>query len=446
MRAMLKTRMIALVVLLVGIGVGYFTYSSETGGFGAAHFPFRFGLDISGGTHLVYEIDTNALPPTDIADSVASLRDVIERRVNLFGVSEPVVQTETKGFGAPAEREYRLIVELPGVTDLAEAKKTIGETPVLDFRTEKEGAREALLATGEEEAKTDEFFVPTALSGRFLENARVEFDQVTGEPYVSLRFTNEGADIFAELTRENIGKYIAIYLDGVPISVPVVRDEIPNGQAQISGGFTLEEAKTLVGRLNAGALPVPITLLSSQTIGPSLGAETLSSGIFAGLFGIALVAFFLLFWYRLPGLLSLFALSIYIALMLALFKLIPVTLSAAGIAGFILSIGMAVDANVLIFERLKEELQAGKARSDAIDAGFSRAWLSIRDANLSSIITAVILFWFGTSLVEGFALTFGLGVLVSMLSAITITRMFLKATVFTGGNNGNSFFFRSGIK
>ncbi|PIP73660.1 MAG: protein translocase subunit SecD, partial [Candidatus Lloydbacteria bacterium CG22_combo_CG10-13_8_21_14_all_47_15] len=247
---MLKVRLAALFVFIASICVGYFVYASETGGFGSARFSFSFGLDISGGTHLVYEIDTSALPPADIADSVESLRDVIERRVNLFGVSEPVVQVETKGFGAPSEREHRLIVELPGVTDLAEAKKTIGETPVLDFRTEKEGAREMLLVEGETEADVQEFFSPTALTGRFLENARVEFDHVTGEPYVSLRFTKEGGEIFAELTRENIGKYIAIYLDGVPISVPVVRDEIPNGQAQISGGFTLEEAKMLVGRLN----------------------------------------------------------------------------------------------------------------------------------------------------------------------------------------------------
>ena len=431
---MLKMRIISLLFLFVGGLAGFFVLDNDRFG------DFSFGLDISGGTHLIYHIDTNALPSQDIKESVASLRDVIERRVNLFGVSEPIVQLES------LREEHRLIIELPGVTDLAEAKRIIGETPVLDFRTEKNGAREALGATGEETANTEEFFEPTELTGRFLQNASVQFDNVTGEPYVSLDFDKEGGDIFAELTRANVGKYIAIYLDGAPISVPVVREEISGGQAQISGGFSLEEAKTLVGRLNAGALPVPISLLSSQTIGPSLGTETLKTGIRAGIFGLLFVAIFLIFWYRLPGLISVFALAIYISFMLLIFKFIPVTLTAAGIAGFIMSIGMAVDANILIFERLKEELFLGKTLHSAIDAGFSRAWNSIRDANISSIITAVILFWFGTSLVEGFALTFGLGVIVSMVSAITVTRIFLLGIAPSESGKIMKFMFGTGIK
>lgn len=238
---------------------------------------------------------------------------------------------------------------------------------------------------------------------------------------------------------------VAIYLDGAPISTPVVREEIPNGQAVISGSFTPNEAKQLVGRLNSGALPVPISLVSKQTIGATLGENAVDAGVKAALIGFLLVALFLILWYRLPGLVAVISLCIFVAIILTLFKLIPVTLTAAGIAGFIISMGVAVDANVLIFERIKEELRSGRNINDAVSAGFSRAWFSIRDSNTSNIITAVILFWFGTSLIKGFALTLGMGVLVSMFSAITITKIFLGTLSFIKEGKVSRFLFSSGL-
>lgn len=468
MTIMKKSIGIAILVLCIGTFIGFFVYSSENpgkflGGFGAEKFPFAYGLDISGGTHLVYKADVSSLSFIEQSDSVDALRDVIERRVNLFGVAEPVVQIEKIGF-AGTSREYRLLVELPGVTDIAKATAMIGQTPVVLFKTERQKAEtdEILKAIKEweESAKNkiawkqnnlvseDPYFISTRLTGRFVKKATLQFDSLVGEPTVLLEFNDEGAELFAEITKTNVGKTVAIYLDGAPISTPVVREEITGGKAQITGRFTPDEAKLLVGRLNSGALPVPIELISTEHIGPSLGKEALAAGIRAGLWGVIFVALFLILWYRLPGLLSVVALGIYIVIMLAIFKLIPITLTSAGIAGFIMSIGMAVDANILIFERTKEELRSGKTFPDAIESGFARAWLSIRDSNLSSIITAIILFWFGTSLVQGFALTFGLGVVVSMLSSITITRTFMRALFASDVNNGSvaKFLFGSGAR
>ncbi len=288
-------------------------------------------------------------------------------------------------------------------------------------------------------------FVSTELTGRYLSKATLEFDQNTREPKVSLQFDDTGTALFAKITKENIGKIVAIYLDGAPISTPVVREQIPNGQAVISGSFTPTEAKQLVGRLNSGALPVPISLLSSQTIGATLGNSAVQAGVKSAIIGFLIIALFLVLWYRLPGIIAVISLGIYVIIMLALFKLVPVTLTAAGIAGFIISIGIAVDANVLIFERIKEELKLGRNIGDAVSAGFAHAWFSIRDSNTSTIITALILFWFGTSLIKGFALTLGMGVLVSMLSAITITRIFLSAISFKSEGKVARFFFSSGI-
>ena len=288
-------------------------------------------------------------------------------------------------------------------------------------------------------------YIATELTGRFLQRATLEFDPNTREPLVSLQFDNSGTKLFAQITKENIGRTVAIYLDGALISAPVVREEIPNGQAVISGNFNPTEAKQLVGRLNSGALPVPITLLSTQTIGAILGESAIAAGVRAATLGFLLVALFLILWYRLPGLIATLALTIFVTVVLTIFKLIPVTLTAAGIAGFIISIGIAVDANVLIFERIKEEIRAGGKIPEAITAGFSRAWLSIRDSNISSLLTAVILFWFGTSLIKGFALTLGLGVAVSMLSAILITRIFLKTLSFVGDGKLARFLFSSGF-
>jgi preprotein translocase subunit SecD len=384
--------------------------------------PFRFGLDLVGGTELVYRADTSKV--TDIGGAMESLKEVIERRVNIFGVSEPLVQTERAGIisGNPVER---LIVELPGVSDIEEAKKLIGQTPVLEFRLARSGAEEILEINPD--ASVDTIFEPTGLSGRYLSRARVNFDPNTQAPLIGLDFNSEGSDLLAKITREHRGEVLAIILDGKVLSTPVIQDEISNGQAQITGNFTPDSAKELVRNLNYGALPVPIELSSSQTIGASLGEAALDAGVRAGIIGFIALSVFLILWYRLPGLVATIALISYIIFSLALFKLIPVTLTAAGLAGFILSIGMAVDANVLIFERTKEELKKGKSISDALHEGFHRAWLSIRDSNIASIITAIVLFWLGTSAVKGFALTLGIGVLISMFTAITLTRTFLFA-------------------
>jgi protein-export membrane protein SecD len=430
---MLKTRIMALGILLAGLWVGYFVYSSEFMPDSVfSRFPFKLGLDLAGGTQLIYRADVSGIAPNEVKDAMLSLRDVVERRTNLFGVSEPVVQVE-RSSAVSDKREERLIVELPGVTDVDEAISLIGKTPLLEFKLVKEGVG----GRSEEELKSmppDELFVDTGLTGRFLKHAQLEFSggnqtKFRNEPTVNIVFDNDGAKLFADITRENTGKILAIFLDGVPISMPVIREEIADGRAVISGGFTPKEARELARNLNFGALPVPIELISTQAVGASLGAAAVRAGIKAGMVGLLAVVLFLVFWYRLSGLLAAFSLAIYVVVMLALFKLIPVTLTAAGVAGFILSIGMAVDANILIFERIKEEKREQKEAREAIVEGFKRAWLSIRDANISSIITAVILFWFGTSLVQGFALTFGLGVLVSMLTAITISRTFLLAVV-----------------
>lgn len=436
---MLQTRLIAVGILIAGIFLGWFVYSSEVNNTR----PFQLGLDLSGGTHLVYRADTSNLAAGTIEQSMAALRDTIEQRVNLFGVSEPIVQVE-RGGALSGEVEERLIVELPGVTDTQEAIDLIGETPVLDFRIQTEAATSTDTGTSTPE------FQPTELTGRFLDRASLEFGSGQGglanEPTVVLHFNSEGAELFEEITRENVGEVLGIFLDGQPLSLPVINEPIAGGQAIITGQFTPNEAQELVRDLNFGALPVPIELLSTQTIGSTLGETAVRQGVAAGLWGFALVSLFMVLWYRLPGLVAVVSLTLYIALMLSLFKVVPVTLTAAGIAGFILSIGLAVDANVLIFERIKEEFDAGKSTREGILDGFARAWLPIRDGNISSFITAVILFWFGTSLVEGFALVFGIGVLISMLSAITVSRTLLLALGTDRRDRITRFLFGHGIR
>lgn len=604
---------------------------------------YRLGLDLKGGTRLVYEADVTQVPAVDQAQALEGVRDVIERRVNAFGVSEPLVQTATTG------GHERVIVELAGIQDIGEAIKLIGETPLLEFKEEKaaptpteltaeqkkqladdiaaakkksdsaladalkpdadfkkvfeqynealgivtEGgdigfvkekdsqaggliqqvksdtrptpfvygkvielsdsfnivkveekrtiekevsARHMLICfkgsqscdkeTTKEDAqkkinelkakatstnfeqlakenstepgantsggdlgffskgamvkpfedaifsvpvgsivgpvetqfgfhliyKTGERLAPefrlrrisirkktaqdilgpqdqfqyTGLGGKQLKTARVEFDPNTGEPLVNIQFNDEGAKLFGEITRRNVGKPLAIYLDGQPISIPRVNDAIEGGSAVITGNFTIQEAKTLVQRLNAGALPVPITLLSQQLVGASLGAESVSKSLYAGLAGLLAIIVFMILVYRLPGLLASLALLLYTAILLAIFKAWPITLTFAGIAGILLSIGMAVDANILIFERLKEELRWGRTLDDAVREGFHRAWTSIRDSNASSLITCVILYTFSSSNIRGFAVTLAIGIFVSLFSAITATRILLK--------------------
>ncbi len=447
---MLKRRIIAIVVLVVGIALGYMVVRSQEPNSPRilAHYPFRLGLDLSGGSHLIYEADVSQISASDIDTSMASVHDVIERRVNAFGVSEPVVQVQSGGFGAT--NSHRLSVELPGVTDITKAEAMIGQTPFLEFKVQSDKPIPQNIVIGPDgKANTNidisSQFVPTGLNGKYLKQAQLIFAQGTNEPTVSLQFDDAGTKLFADITKANVGKVVAIYLDGQIISAPVVREAITNGTAVISGNFTPAAARDLVSSLNSGALPVPIHLISTETVGPSLGAQATHSGVVAALIGFIIVGLFLLLWYRLPGLVAVIALALYTAITLALYKLIPVTLSAAGIAGFIISIGMAVDANILIFERAREERLRGRAVSDALSVGFERAWTSIRDANISSIIIAFILFFFGSSLIKGFALTFGLGVIISLLSAITITRLFLRALPSPSTRFGR-FLFNSGFK
>jgi protein-export membrane protein SecD len=603
-------------------------------------FKFRLGLDLQGGTHLIYEADVKDIPPANRDEALEGVRDVIERRVNAFGVAEPIVQTNKSG------DSWRIVVELAGIKDVNQAIKMIGETPVLEFKEEgsaeprqlteaerqemeeynkkakeraeniikeivkekeidfatlakkysedsvtkeqggslgfvspysvytdlwewankngvgkislepietaegfniiqvtdmKENGKEVhashLLicyqgadrcqsklskeealrkikdlkakATPEnfeslvkenstepgasqtggdlgwfgpgqmvkpfEEAafalgvgqisdivetqfgyhliwkrgertlkeyqinrilikkKTESDYLPspepwkfTGLTGKQLKRAYLEFDQTTGQPQVGLEFNDEGKTLFADITKRNVGKLVAIFLDGTPISIPRVNEPILEGKAVITGNFTLAEAKLLAQRLNAGALPVPIKLISQETIGATLGEASIKKSLYAGLIGFALVALFMILYYRLPGVLAVICLTIYVGLSLAIFKVIPITLTLAGIAGFILSIGMAVDANVLVFERLKEELRTGKSLQLAVEEAFSRAWPSIRDGNLTTLFGSLIFFWFSTSLVKGFGLTLSIGVVCSMLTALTINRLFLR--------------------
>jgi len=621
------------------------SWSEQTLGFnpqlpGFWDVPYRLGLDLQGGTHLVYVADMSSIPNSEHDDSIAGVRDVIERRVNAFGVSEPLVQTNKSG------DDWRLIVDLAGVSDISEAISLIGETPILEFKeennepprelTEEEKAdmeekNTAALAKAEEvlaaakaadadfaaivadnsddlasrvnggslgfqrengpyaelvgkvvesgveagslvpevvetlsayhvvrleeqresgkemeashillcyqgaercesdltkeeaQAKANELagqataenfadlakenstgpsgpnggelgwfgpgmmvpefesaaqalavgeisgpvetafgfhlihktderaiaeydlrqvqidkatvydYVPpsgewknTELSGKQLSRSIVQFHPQTNEPQVGLEFNDEGRELFAQITERNVGKPVAIFLDGQPISVPTVNEIITGGEAVITGSFTIPEAKLLARRLNAGALPVPIHLETQQSVGATLGNESLVASLKAGLIGFLIVALFMLLYYRLPGLVAIIALSIYTAINLALYKLIPVTLTLSGIAGFILSVGMAVDANILIFERLKEELRRGRTLQSAIEEGFRRAWLSIRDSNLTTLISCTILFYTSSSLIKGFALTLGVGVLISMFSAIVVSRSLLR--------------------
>ena len=486
-------------------------------------FTPHLGLDLQGGAHLVYETDLSTIDTSDRTSSLNGARDVIEKRVNTFGVAEPVVQISGNN---------RIIIELAGVFDIQEAIAKIGETPLLEFKEpgkqelsaeaeaeiiqnneEKKILAEGILARikngedfsnlatefSEDPGSKDnagiidfvgrEMLAPeyasaifdtlengeitnelvetqygyhivkkleermgedirevksqhilfmiqplegqfiwqnTELSGQQLKVSNVLFDNTTGNVQIGLEFDAEGKDMFAEITARNIGQPVGIFLDEDLVTMPTVNEEIRDGSAVITGNFNLNEAKEISQRLNAGALPVPVNLISQQTVGATLGQISLSKSLFAGLIGLIILALFMIAYYRLPGLLAVLALSIYATVSLAIFELIPITLTLSGIAGFILSIGMAVDANVLIFERFKEEIRDGKILSIAIAEGFQRAWPSIRDSNVSSLITCFILYAFGASMVKGFALTLGIGILVSMFSAVVITRNFLR--------------------
>ncbi len=447
---MTKIRFYAVFLLLIGSLLGAFIHYSENKGNGfVSKFPFKLGLDLSGGTHLVYQADTSKIDPADVDGAMNSLKAVIEARINAFGVAEPIIQTEKSS--SNGQVLHKLIVELPGVTDVNKAVELIGKTPVLEFKVEGAGVPVvAMEATSSVTATVDSTapqYVATELTGRYLDKAQLQFDPNTHLPQVGLTFNEEGKKLFAELTTANVGKTIAIFLDGRAISTPVVREPIKDGTAVISGRFTPTEAKTLAQNLRYGALPVPIDLVGTQAIGASLGMGALTASVNAGMWGFIIVALFLVLWYRLPGILAVISLAMYTVITLALFKLLGIVLTSAGLAGFIISLGMAVDGNILIFERMKEELQKGYSIEDGIKEGFARAWLSIRDSNTSSIITGLILFLTATSpLIKGFALVFILGVVVSMFTSITVSRTLLLALGAKKYEGVMRFLFGHGLK
>lgn len=427
---MWKFRVAAIGILVLSGALAYVLLTNQVSDIK----PFVRGLDLAGGAELTYRADTSALAGGETTAAMNALREVIERRVNAFGVSEPVVRTATV-FG-----EERLIVELPGVTDLTEAADRIGKTPLLEFKLQDPIPSFTVSADGVLTQVPG--YIDTGLTGRYVARARLEFAQsatggVTNEPMVAVEFSEEGAALFEKITRENVGKPLVIFLDGQELSSPTIQEAISGGTASISGSFTPDQAKELVDSLNLGALPVPIELIASNSVGAGLGDDALQASILAGIIGLAVVSVFMVLWYRLPGLIAVIALKVYVVLVLAAFQYIPVTLSAAGLAAFVLSIGIAVDANVLIFERIKDERRKGTALREAIKQGFARAWPAIRDSNISSLITAIILFWFGTSFIKGFALVFALGVLVSMLTAIAVSRTLLLALPLKEGKIGS---------
>jgi len=440
-------------------------------------FKVHLGLDLQGGSHLVYQADFSGIKPADQADALNAIRDTIERRVNSFGVSEPLVQVSGSN---------QIVIELPGIKDINDAINQIGQTPTLEFKTQNPNPpAQQVSASGTADLSLNaaDEWVSTGLSGKQLQKATVDFQQgqtLSSQVVVRLQFDSDGAKLFSQITSANIGKPLAVFLDGQLLTAPTVQNAITDGTAVITGNFTVQEAKDLATRLNSGALPVPIKLISQETVGATLGKESVQKSVEAGIIGLLLIVLFMIIYYRFPGVLAILALLIYAVVAFAVFKIgvsfiavalvglffflgltinswfglfallsyiilifannpssptpliVPVTLTLAGIAGFILSIGMAVDANILIFERLKEEIRSGKEIHKAVEEGFRRAWPSIRDSNVSSLITTVILYYFGTPSIKGFALTLGIGILISMFTAITVTRTFLR--VFVGNN------------
>ncbi|HYF05612.1 MAG TPA: preprotein translocase subunit SecD, partial [Patescibacteria group bacterium] len=416
------------------------------------------------GSHLLYQADFKDIPEGDRVSALEGVRFVIENRVNSFGVSEPVVQTSGSD---------KLVVELPGIKDINAAIAQIGQTPILEFKERDENAQANLIPGPDGQVTVDEnsFWKSTGLSGKHITSAKADISGgqqgFGGRFVVRLTFNPEGTKLFSDITNRNRGKQVAIFLDGTKISDPVVNEAITTGEAEISGNFTAAQATALATRLSSGALPVPIKLVSQENVGATLGKDSVSKSLVAGLIGVIMIGLFMILYYRFPGLLAVVALCVYALISIAVFKigispialvlvgvffflsitssawfgflalvsyiilmlansLQPVTMTLAGIAGFILSIGMAVDANILIFERLREEIRSGKDVVKAVEDGFARAWSSIRDSNISSLLTCIILYWFGTPSIRGFAVTLGVGILISMFTAISVTRTLIR--------------------
>ncbi len=384
----------------------------------------HLGLDLSGGTHVVLEANMKDIKPADRISALESSKGVIERRVNFFGVSEPTVQT------SQSAGSYRIIVELPGIKNVEEAVSVIGQTAQLELREftdPKEATEGALVIPFLENTK------PTGINGKDLARAGVSFSSQTGEPEVAIEFTGEGAKKFGDVTTRLVGLHLPIFLDEYPLTWPTVKVPITDGRAVISGSFTKEQAKVLALQLNAGALPVPVSVVEKRTVGATLGAESVAKSVRAGLIGLVIVAVFMVAKYGWLGFLADCALVLYGLITFAIFRLVPITLTLPGIAGFLLSIGMAVDSNILIFERYKEEVRNGKPGKIAMELAFGKAWHSIRDANVTTLLTCVILYNPGnwnmfpsSGLVRGFAVTLFIGVLVSLFTGIVATRTLIR--------------------
>lgn len=448
-----NTYMLVFVLALVGLALWTILPLDSTR-FGRE--GFRLGLDLKGGTQLVYEADLSKKDPSQSdADTMASVRHKIESRINAYGVSEPVIQTDVQN--------HRILVQLPGVKDINQAKSLIGETGELRFM---ELSPESLDASGNLNWKEGDLqqtvpwqdvgftqiksltgegkitWVPAtglydgqklALTGKYLKsNSQVVLDPTTSQPQVSFEWKAEGAELFDQITGRLLQKPLGIFQDEGLISAPRVESRIRD--RGVINGISLEEGTILAAQLNSGSLDVPLTIVQERDVDAARGADSLRKSLLAGFIGLAAVFVFMVAYYRMAGVLAGFALMAYGAILLAIFKAIPVTLTLPGIAGVIISIGMAVDANVLVFERLREELRTGVSIGSAVERGFDRAWTSIRDSNVSTFITCAILFWFGSSfgasMVQGFAVTLFVGVAVSMFSALTVTRTFMR--VFVG--------------
>lgn len=393
-------------------------------------FELKRGLDIQGGIQVVLQADMSDIAPEDREEAIRAAREIILRRVDLYGLAEPTVKTLI------SDESYRIVVEIPGIDNPEDALQLIGQTAQLEFQLlsyEAVSQEEVLEGETTEVEFLEPVFVPTGLTGAQLRRATVQADPTTGEPIVAIEFNDEGRELFAEITTEHTGEQLAILIDGLPIMAPTIQAAIVTGQATITGAFTQQEAENLQIQLSAGALPVPIQILEQRNVAATLGQESVENSLFAGIVGVGLVMVFMTLYYGMKGVLASIALGIYAVLTVALYKIIGVTLTLPGIAGLLLSIGMAVDANILIFERMKEELRLGKPFNIALELGFGRAWDSIKDANLATIITALILinpmdfsFLNSGGLVRGFGITLLLGVLLSLFTGVVVTRTLMR--------------------
>lgn len=386
-------------------------------------FELKKGLDIQGGMQVILKADMSQIETQDQEDALRSARQIISNRVDAYGINEPRIQTAKQG------DQYRLIVELPGVSDQQQALNLVGRTAELEFKLFKSDPETASPSA----AAVLSNFKSTGITGQDLDRASMQFDQQTGEPVVALEFNQEGRDEFADVTKNNQGQVLAIFIDDVPVAMPVINSPILDGRAIMTGSFTVEDAQNLAIQLNAGALPVPIEVLEQRAVGASLGEISVQKSIQAGLIGLGLVATFMVLYYGLQGLIASVVLLIYALLTIAVYKIIGVTLTLPGVAGLLLTIGMAVDSNILIFERIKEELRVGQPFARAMELGFGKAWDSIKDANLATSMTALVLinpldfpFLNTSGLVRGFGVTLLIGVLISLFTGIVVSRNLLR--------------------